>query len=106
MNDFLDLVFEDEPVLLYEHALLHLSEDLDLVLAQRELVSVVQSLARDMRREAFAGMCAVGRSCTFGSERSTLAELEHRCEQWAISCLLFDATECEQVVSDFQQKLF
>lgn len=56
VNNLLNLVLQDAPVLLNEHALLHLCEDLGLVLAERILVTLIKAGGSHVPREALGAV--------------------------------------------------
>jgi len=64
-NDLLNLVLQDKTILLNEHALLHLGEDMSLVLAESILL-VYQTLKDYKVRKALVGLLA-GRRLRLGT---------------------------------------
>jgi len=91
------LVLQDAPVLINEHTLLHLCEDLGLVRAKRVLVTLVQVGCSHEPRKALSAIVGTACCARMAVYAASLSKLKHRFEERTLECLLLHASEREQV---------
>ena len=95
MYNFLYLVLQNFPILFYEHALLHLSEDLCLILAQ-SILTLMQGLHRHMVSKGLTRLALLTAVMTCNTASLTI--LQHCGQQRTIASLFFyTLAECDDV---------